>query len=74
MKPEMAKFPYLKYRTDGDLGHRKSKKIERINRGWSKQVELISDLYFLGTCTIFVYTFLYSWDLATKRLTLISSK
>ena len=47
MKPEMAKFPYLKYRrTDGDLGHRKSKKIERINRGWSKQVELTSGLYF----------------------------
>ena len=32
MKPEMAKLPYLKYRTDGDLGHRKSKKLKEISQ------------------------------------------
>lgn len=39
MKPEMAKFPYLKYRrTDGDLGHRKSKKLKELTEaGQSRQ-------------------------------------
>lgn len=38
MKPEMAKLPYLKYRTDGDLGHRKSKKWKELTEaGQSRQ-------------------------------------